>query len=301
MMTLSLMRAILSQTFRGISTHLTAQLITVATISASLSILAATLTLAFNLDRISTQWERGGEVLVFLKSGASTETYKEAARQIESWPEIESTTLRTPQDAQRELMEALGEIDFTQTIDLEILPATLELKMSSPSAQGDQVEVRGRLLALSSVQEVESITEGRGLLARLYEVRDALKIWMWLIGAWITSSVAFVISQLVRLNLFHRRRELEILLAIGATERFVQLPLMIESAIQGALGASVALFIVNTILQGAIEGGGELLSLLQIAIDPIPFITQTYFILGSALISILSSWRATGRFLRLVR
>ena len=61
-----MIRPILAQTIRGILSHPTSVLITIGTVSASLSILVAALCAAFNLDRLSAQWEKGGDVLLSL-------------------------------------------------------------------------------------------------------------------------------------------------------------------------------------------------------------------------------------------
>ena len=62
-------RSVLRQTCKGMGRRLTAQWVTVGSVAAMQSIFAATLLLAFNLDELAEQWEKGGDVLVFLKPG----------------------------------------------------------------------------------------------------------------------------------------------------------------------------------------------------------------------------------------
>ena len=68
---LGVLRSVIRQTLKGMARRLTSQWVTVGSVAAMQSIFAATLLLAFNLDRLSEQWERGGDVLVFLKPGLS--------------------------------------------------------------------------------------------------------------------------------------------------------------------------------------------------------------------------------------
>ena len=298
MINLNVVRAVCKHALYGLVTHPTALIVTIGTVSASLSILAAALSLAFNLDELSKQWERGGEVLAFIHSGEPLVRYQQVATEVTTWPEVKKAELRTPQDARSELAEALGDSNLAHTLDLDVLPGTLEIEVQDGLPLSQRVQLRGRLLSLDMISEVESITEGRGLLAKLYEVRGALKVWVWLIGLWIASSVAFVIAQLVRLNLFHRRQELDVLLSVGASETFIKAPLMMEAAIQTSLGAILALTIIGSILKQIIDGGDSLMKLFQFEVTFLPTWAYISFIFGSALVGIFSSWRASHKFLR---
>lgn len=298
MPSLHLLRAILAQAFHGLLTHPTTQLVTIATIAASLSILTTALSLAFNLEALSTQWKQGGEILLFTKAGITTEQAEDLRQKITEWSEVSSVHMRTAADARQELSQALGDSLAIDSIDLEILPYTLEIEIHSAVTMQKRVSLRAQLLSFDLVADVESITEGRGLLARLYELRDALKFWIWLIGTWITTSVAFVIAQLVRLNLFHRRKELEVLQSVGATHTFIQMPLMIEAGIQSALGSLLALSLVASLMQGFIEQSSAFMRLLNLEIIFLPTWISILFVLLSCLIGMFSSWRAARRFLR---
>ena len=290
-----MIRPIIAQTVRGILSHPTSVLITIGTVSASLSILVATLCVAFNLDRLSAQWEEGGDLLVFLTPGLQSQEVEEYVKSLRAWKEIEALNLHTSQDALAELEEVLGN-SILQDLASDVLPATLEIELQSELSEVDQLTLRAKLLNLEWVDEVESVTEGRGLLARLYQLRASL--WIWLIGIWIAVSVAFIIDQLVRLNLFHRRQELDVLRAVGATERFIQWPLMLEGALQTAFGALMALLLIWSLLETLIDSDGVLMRLFQFQFQFLPNWSSFLFIVGCASVGWISSWRASRLFLR---
>ena len=298
MSSLYLLRAIFSQALHGLLTHPTTQLVTIATVAASLSILSTALNLAFNLEALSTQWKQGGEILLFTKPGVTEAQVEDLRTQIAQWPEVSVVHMRTAEDARQELAQVLGDTLSIDRIDLEILPYTLEIEIHNTISKQKRIALRAQLLSFEWVADVESITEGKGLLAKLYELRDALKFWIWLIGTWIATSVAFVIAQLVRLNLFHRRKELEVLQSVGATDRFIQMPLMIEAGVQGALGAIVALSLVASLMNGFIEQSSAFMRLLNLKIIFLPMWVSVLFVLSAMMIGIVSSWRASRIFLR---
>ena len=292
-----MIRPVIAQTMRGILSHPTSVLITIGTVSASLSILVAALCAAFNLDRLSAQWEKGGDVLVFLKPGLTGVDVQGHVEFLKKWPEIQKLNLHTSQDAQAELEEILGD-SILQGLGSEMLPATLEIELPSKISSIERLKFRAKLLELKWIDEVESVTEGRGLLARLYQLRASLKIWVWLIGLWIGISVAFIIDQLVRLNLFHRRQELDVLRAVGATERFIQWPLMLEGALQTGFGALLALGLIWSLLETLIDSDGILMRLFQFQFQFLPYWSSFLFVMGCAAVGWISSWRASRLFLR---
>lgn len=295
---LGVLRAILRQTFLGISRRMTAQWVTIASVAAMQSIFAASLSLAFNLDELAAQWERGGEVLVFLKSGTPITESERITALTQTWEGIKSTSLRTSEDALKELQDALGPDVLPQEMGAEILPATLEIDFEEEVSDELQLKVRARLLELPEVEEVEAVIEGRGLLAQLYHLREQIGLWRWVIGVWVGLSVAFVLNQFVRLNLHQRRREIEVLRSVGASRLFIFSPLVIEGAIHAALGSLTALWLVDHAL-GSHEAGALMMSeLLQFTPRPLSFSISLIFVLGSTSLGALASWRAASLFLK---
>ena len=290
--------AVLRQTYLGMGRRLTAQWVTISAVAAMQSIFAASLLLAFNLDQLSQQWERGGDILVFLKPGTSPVNCERLAALSQSWSGVKYTHLRTPQDALGELRESLGTDIIASNLGIEVLPATLEIEFEEKVSDAIQLQVRARLLQLEEVEEVEAIVEGHGLLARLYEVREWIALWRWIIGIWVGLSVSFVLSQFVRLNLHQRRREIEVLQSVGASRWFILSPPIIESALQASFGSMCALWIVQSSLISDSSGNEMMSELLQFSPQPLSWEISTLFIMGSMALGSLASWRAAITFLR---
>lgn len=291
-------RAIIRQTFKGMRRRLTSQWVTIGSVAAMQSIFAATLLLAFNLDRLSEQWERGGDVLVFLKPGLSNTSLERVAAITQSWEGVKQTTLRTPQDALAELQRSLGADIVGGELNAEILPATLEVDFTDTSTKEDQLAMRARMLQLAEVDEIEAVIEGHGLLAKLYTLREKIGLWRWIIGAWVGLSVAFVLSQFVRLNLHQRRREVQVLESVGASRLFILSPLVIEGALQSTLGSVAALWLVEELLSSQSQSAEMMGELLQFTPLSLSWELRLLFILGSVCLGIIASWRAASSFLK---
>lgn len=291
------LRSIVRQTVLGMLRRLPTQWVMIACVAAMQSILAATLLLAFNLDRLSEQWERGGDVLVFLKPGTTQTEYERLSALVESWDGIDQLMLKTPYEAFKELESSLGAEFLGDSFEVEVLPATIEIEFEDQVSEDDQLQFRAKLLQRSEVDEVEAVIEGRGLLAKLYELRELIAFWRWIIGSWVGLSIMFVFSQFVRLNLHQRRREVEVLNSVGATRLFILSPLVIEGGLQAALGSITALWIVESILNSQKVGADMMSELLLFSPEPLSFGLSLIFVGISTSLGVIASWRSATYFL----
>ena len=291
------LRAVLRQTIVGMGRRLPTQWVMIACVAAMQSILAATILLAFNLDRLSEQWERGGDLLVFLKPGLSQTRYEQFSSQLESLEQVDKLSLKSPQEALIELQNSLGDDFLGDSFAGEVLPATIEIEFIEDIDNEALVKFRAGLLQYPEIDEVESVIEGRGLLAKLYEFRELIAFWRWIIGLWVGLSVMFVFSQFVRLNLHQRRREVEVLNSVGATRFFILSPLVIEGGLQACIGSITALWIVENILDSQKVGAEMVSELLLFSPEPLSFTLSFSFILLSTALGVMASWRSAIYFL----
>ena len=151
---LGVLRSITRQTLLGMIRRLPTQWVMIACVAAMQSILAATILLAFNLDQLSEQWERGGDVLVFLKPRVTEIQCERLTSVIEAWPGVAELSLKTPLEAYKELEKSLGAELLDDSFDFGVLPATIEIIFAQDLSKEEQLRIRARLLQRSEVDEV---------------------------------------------------------------------------------------------------------------------------------------------------
>ena len=290
--------ALLRQTLKSLTRAPLAQLITIALLAVSLSLLALSATLLMNLDRLSERWGDGGELLVVLSPGLKPARYEALRSSLLMIEGVKSATLQSPQEAQREMSEAVHLSLEELSSALQALPGTIELRVLEPNEPARLSAIRAQVLDTAGVLEIASVSDGEGLLAQLYSLRKALSSWLWLLGAWVALSVSFLITQLVRLTLYQRQRELDIWVTVGASELLILGPIMIEAALQTGLGAWLALAGVNSALDGLQAGGAQTLSLIELQLSPLPLSGRLALILAAMSLGAISSFRVARSALR---
>jgi cell division transport system permease protein len=136
------------------------------------------------------------------------------------------------------------------------LPDAFEVQMIAASQSWKKVEqLAASLEALEGVSEVEY---GQRWIKRIINVFNLFQMTAYTMGALFFMAAVFIVGNTVRLVLFSRKEEVEIMRLVGATERFILAPFYFQSLLQAALGSVIALvglYIMYMLIQSRIATG----------------------------------------------
>jgi cell division transport system permease protein len=179
------------------------------------------------------------EVVMFLRRGTPVEVATMAIGDIESFPEVQSATYISEDEAleraRRDLIEFRGVFDDLST---NPLPASLEIALR-PGFR-DAAHVRALEERLRGFRFVEEIHYGRDWVEKLDRLRDIAFIVGSLVGAAFGAASVIIIGTTIRMTVMARSREIALMRMVGATDGFVRRPFLIEGSLKGALGGAVA-------------------------------------------------------------
>lgn len=112
-------------------------------------------------------------------------------------------------------------------------------------------------------QKIGSTKESKNEAGKIVKITGAVKLSLGLLGGLLVVASILLISNTIRLSLFSRRREVEVMKLVGATDSFIRWPFVIEGLILGAVGGVVAVVLLGlaklTILD-QLEGVATLIS-----------------------------------------
>lgn len=239
------------------------------------------------------------EVTVYLQEGTAEARAGEIANAL-AIRTRGSAVLVPPAVAMDRLRRELGELgDVLQNLPRNPLPYSIQIQLPaerrSPQELG-QIAAEARRIA-----GVASADFGEEAVARLSAISRALR-YGGLVGLVIVAfATVFVVSAMLQLAIYSRREEIEIQKLVGATDRFVKAPFLIEGMMQGVLGAGVAIFALWVF---AAVFGSKLLGLFSFLARPgagVSLLTLSLawelMALGCAL-GLGGSFAAVGRFLK---
>ncbi len=278
------------------------QLVSTTTIAVSLMVLGVVLTLVYNVEQLAERWSQEVRIIAFLTEDASTDALERAEATIATWPEVLAVSSRTRLAAMEELRASLAsDAPLLDGIDPSLVPASLEVTLRTQHrGEATMAEVAQRVRALDGLGEVDHVDYGRDLVARLHALADLLRLGGLVVGALVALAVVFIISNTVRLGLYARREELEIMQLVGATDRFIRAPFYLEGAFQGMIGALTGLLLLWFVYRLILPAGDPVihLDLLTVRLDFPPVIAQLSLVTGSTFVGVLASHLSTTRFLR---
>ncbi len=197
--------------------------------------LGAALLVVTNLRSMEERWAHAGRASVYLRDGVTTEEIESATKALSATSGIVSVRYVSAQQARADFATRMGEQRSPlAALPTEAFPSTLELEVSPDLNERDLGEVAAKLRLLPIVEDVETYQTWTTRLARVIRGGVAASA---LLAVVVLGAVLAVVGSTIRLALQRRRTEVEVLRLVGATDRFVKSPFILEGSIQGALGA----------------------------------------------------------------
>jgi cell division transport system permease protein len=166
-------------------------------------------------------------------------------------PHVESVELITKAEALQELQASLGKEkgeELTAQLNHNPLPANFAVK-ADDAAYLDEVRAAvippgptGKPQPISPI--VEKVFDRQEAQEKIEQVTSALKIVLTVITALLIAASLMLVGNTIRLSIYTRRREVEVMRLVGATRWFIRWPFMIEGVVVGFLGGLIAILIL---------------------------------------------------------
>jgi len=211
-----------------------------ATIALALFVLGAFLVVTANLERLATEWGSVAEMSVYLKDDLTQDQRRAIEGELALGDVIASREYVSKADALARFRQTFSDLTSTvETLGENPLPASYELRLRSGATVADSVDrLANRLRGTTGVADVRY---DRQWLSRLLSIVAIVRRVGFGLGALLTLAAALTVANVVRLALYARRDELEIMQLVGAPTAYVRGPFVMEGVLQGGFGALIAL------------------------------------------------------------
>ena len=202
------------------------QFVAVSTIAVSLTVLCTAVMLMTNVDQVASQWSRGLGLVAFVSPTSSDTALQALANRVRGWTEVETVIVHSRARALADLKKTFGQDKrLLDGIDGSVLPASLEIVLTSPSRTNKiRAELAQRLETEPTLQQIERVDYGKDLVGRLAKVIELIRYGGVSVVLLVLLAVVFIISNTVRLTLFARRDEIDVMRLVGATRTFIRMP-----------------------------------------------------------------------------
>lgn len=207
-----------------------------STVFVSLAVLSVLMVVAANFRHMAEYVEAQVAIVAFLDPQTSREDGRALEARLAGMTGVQATRFVTREQALAELRELFGErADLLEGVERENpLRDSIEVRLADPRHADGVIDV------LQASQGVEDIKYRRDLADRIRRVGDAVRVGSAALVGLLAVTTVFLISNTIRLTVYARRREIQIMKLVGATDWFIRWPLLIEGMVLGLIGAGAA-------------------------------------------------------------
>jgi cell division transport system permease protein len=268
--------------------------LSVITITVSLFVLGAFLTVAAAMNDVVERWARKVQVVFYLEDGIEDRIRQSLEDRLRSDPAVLSTLQVTRTEALERframfrdlssLPDDLGENPFPASVEVTLRPthqsaAEVQRFVLAHEKAPGVIEVQYDLLWIERLATAARVVRGVGAF----------------LGGILVAAGIFTISNVIRLTVYAREDELDIMRLVGATRAYVKGPFVTEGMIQGALGGGLAtglLLLGTRVFARDVAAASELFG--RVPLD-VPGWVSVGLVVGGTLVGVVGSLVSLGR------
>lgn len=212
----------------------------------SLLMVGVSVLVTINLNRIISGIEDQSEAAVTIKDDISDEQQEELKKQIESLPNVASVVFYSKEDAWEKMKSDMSDEqqDLFRYADENPLPDTFRMTVKDISHMADTT------MQIETFENVDSVKSPTQFADVLVSIKNIMMIIMTAVIAALIVVCLIIISNTTRSSVFARRKEINIMKYVGATNKFIRIPFFIEGMLVGIAAAAVALLLTKFAYEG---------------------------------------------------
>jgi len=213
----------------------------ISAVAITLLILGVFLILALNVNHFAQTVEKQVEIRVFLDVLATKENIKQVEQNIRTIPKVESVTFISKDEGLKQFKESLGEKAylFDGLEQDNPLPDSFVVKTKLPQ------ETAAVAKQIKQMEHVNNVDYGEGTVEKLFAWTGTIRNVGIAFIAGLGFTAMFLIANTIKLTIVARRREIEIMKLVGATNWFIRWPFFVEGLLMGVIGAIIPIVMLG--------------------------------------------------------
>lgn len=276
----------------------------ITTVAITLFIVGFFAIIVYDIQGIMSSIKSQVELRVYLKDEISEELKEYIEQEIISWEETESVEYVSKDLALERFKKQMEGSDILKEIEGNPLPASFDITLNNPEKIG-QVELRFYDKDGNFMEGVDDVIYESKVVKPLFSITAIIGTIAFLIIIALLLAAIVLIFNTIRLSIYARRKEIEVMKLVGATNWFVRIPFLFEGFFEGFAGSIISIillyFIGNFLLIKGERAIVDIMRIKELAIvgsgNVMLYVYVGVLVLGG-LIGILSSIIALRRYVK---
>lgn len=207
-------------------------LASISTVTVSVLILGCFLLLFLNSNHIAGHLENSVQISVYMKNDATEDQINIIGSEIAALPGVTEIKTVSKEQAMERFKKRLGEnASILEALDDNPLPYSFDVHVDVPE------RITEIIPKIQGMQHVESARYGKDVVEQLFQFTRILRYGGIILICLMAMGTLFIIVNTIRLTVYARRKEIDIMKYVGATDSFIRWPFMLEGISIGVMGS----------------------------------------------------------------
>lgn len=289
----------ISNAFKSVFRNFSLSIASISCIVITLLLVSVSLILSYNINNFTEDIVNDLTIVVFVKKDATSEQVDKLKEEIKALPNIDSFDYSDKEEIKKKMMsenETYKSIMSEWEADENPLESCFIIKVKEAEDMGDTAST------IENLENVEMVKYGEGLVENLLSVFDIVKKVMIVAVVALIFVTAFLISNTIKITIYSRRNEIDIMRLVGTSNTVIKLPFIFEGLFLGVIGSIIPIL-------GTIYGyvffydklDGKMFTDIFTLVKPYNFVWQVSGVLVviGALVGMFGSYKAVRKYLKI--
>lgn len=248
-------RYFFSETFTSLKRNFFMGFTAITTVAITLFIVGFFAIIVYDIQGIISSIKSDVELAVYLEDNISEELKEYIEQYIISWEETDAVRYISKEQALERFKKQNEGSDILKETEGNPLPASFEITLNNPE-KIDRVALRFYDKDGNCIEGVDEVIYGRNYVNTLFSITAIIGTIAFLIIIALLLAAVVLIFNTIRLSIYTRRKEIEVMKLVGATNWFVRIPFLFEGFFEGFAGSVVSiilLYFINKFLWIRVE------------------------------------------------
>ncbi len=288
----------LSRAITNIRQNVFVNVVTIGTITLALLIVSLFLLVFVNLESAAENWSERVQVTVYFDKELTTQDQSALREKIFALSGVSRVGYVSRSEALKRFRNRLkGQETLLEGVRPDILPTSFEISLKRSHRETASVE--NFVAALKKIPGITEVQYGEEWVRRFNLFLNFMRLLGALLGGFLVIAVIFIVSNTIKLTIYSRRDELDVMALVGATSFFIKAPFLLEGVIQGAIGSILSVVLLFGLYEAFLHNAGSFLT-FNPATSGLGFLPLEYvggLLLAGAMLGFIGSLTSLKRFI----
>ncbi len=293
---LRIIKKSIKDAFKSVFRNFSLSMASISCTAVTLILVAISLLVTYNVRNITTEIENVLTIVTFVDANATEGDIADIKDALENIDNIGSVEYNSKEEIKEELSKDEDMKEVLATLDTSPIQSAFVVSVK------DVREIDATAKAIKKIEKVTRVKYGETLAKKLVSMFDMIKNGCIIAVIALIIVTAFLITNTIKITIFSRRNEINIMRLVGTSNIVIKLPFLIEGFVLGVIGSIIPILLTiygYAFLYDYI--GGKLFTDLIVLVKPaeVVYLTSIVLLIVGGVVGMFGSTHAVRRFLKI--